>query len=94
MNFNSVLAKIKQVVDNLNKRGIVLLWIRDPKTQESSVSLTLLVVSFVIVAGGLIGKWTKLLSADTSDTFQLLYATAALYFSRKFTNSGKDNKLE
>lgn len=60
----------------------------DPKTSTPSVSLTLLIISFigVVVAGALqlAGK------TETASVFlELFYANCALYFSRRFTMNGK-----
>ena len=60
------------------------LWLIDPKTKESSVSLSMLVITFVttLVAAGLhmTGKVT-----DTSILTEMFYANCALYFGRRFS---------
>lgn len=60
------------------------LWITDPKTKEPSVSLSLLIVTFVgtLVAAGLqmAGK-----IESTSIMTEMFYGNVALYFGRKFT---------
>ena len=62
---------------------INLPWIVDPKTKEGSVSLTMLVISFigVMVASGLemSGK-----VENTSILMETFYASAGLYWGRKF----------
>lgn len=66
------------------------LWLMDPKTKEKSVSLTLMIVSFVVllIASTLhISQFTD----NTSSLLELFYATAGLYLGRKFTGkSGND----
>lgn len=60
------------------------LWITDPQTKLASVSLTMLVVTFVatLVAAGLnMAEVVK----DTSCMTELFYANVALYFGRRFS---------
>lgn len=61
------------------------LFILDPKTKERSVSLTLLLVSFisVLIASGLeMAGVIKTVSVVP----ELFFACAGLYFGRKYTN--------
>lgn len=65
-----------------------LLWIADPKTKEGSISLTLLMVTFIaaLVACGLeVAGVIK----STSSIVELFYANVALYFGRRFNMNGK-----
>ena len=68
------------------------LFITDPKTKEQSVSLSMLVITFLaaLVASGLqmAGKIESVGSIN-----ELFYASAGLYWSRKFTSS-KNETLE
>lgn len=58
------------------------MWVRDPKTKEKSVSLTLLMVSFLaIIVCSVAHVFGKLDS--TGPLLELFYATAALYFGRR-----------
>lgn len=71
-------------VNHLNSRGIPLPTIRDPKTKEGSVSLTLVFISFNVVLIGLVGKWAGALGGiDLNQALNLFYACAALYWGRK-----------
>jgi hypothetical protein len=64
------------------------LWITDPKTKESSVSLTLMVISFVALLGASTLHISKL-TENTSSLTELFVTTAGLYFGRRFqTKSG------
>jgi len=67
-------------------------FIKDPKTGESSVSLTLMLVTFM---GAVIASVLEMcnLVESTSLAAELFYATSALYFGRRF-NIGKDKSLE
>lgn len=66
------------------------LWLSDPKTKESSVSLTLMVISFVVL---LVASTLHIaqLTDNTSSLTELFYATAGLYFGRKF--QGKSGNI-
>ena len=74
------------------------MYLKDPKDDSPSVSLTFLVISFVLVTGCSISTilgYTK----DTEPLMQLFYATAALYFGRRVsfgskTFSGKETPNE
>jgi hypothetical protein len=64
------------------------LFIKDPKQKEPSVSLTMLVIAFIVavVAAGLdmAGK-----VKSTSVTLELFWGVAALYFGRRATLPSK-----
>jgi hypothetical protein len=87
--------KIKQFIVDLNEKGFPLPLLRDPKIDGPSVSLTLMVISFVIAAGGLIGKFTKLTGdIDISGANYLFISTAALYFGRKISGDTTKKTIE
>ena len=66
------------------------LWLTDPKTKDKSVSLTLMVVSFVVLLGASTLHLSHI-TENTSSLLELFYATAGLYLGRKFTGkSGND----
>lgn len=69
------------------------IWMDDPKTKEPSVSLTMLVVSFVgvLVAAGL--QMSNVIK-DTSVMTEIFYANVALYFGRKFSAGSKSYETE
>ena len=90
-----MINKIKTFILNLNEKGIPIPLLRDPKLDGPSVSLTLMVIAFVIAAGGLIGKFTKFLGAvDISGANYLFISTAALYFGRKMSGDGKKIEVD
>jgi hypothetical protein len=62
----------------------------DPRTKEPSVSLSLLLTSFVLIVVGVICELTKL-TESTSILMELFYANAALYFGRKFQGKSGNN---
>jgi len=69
----------------MNKKGIPIPLVRDPSTGLSSISLTLVFISFNIVVVGLVGKWAGALGGiDLTQALNLFYACAALYWGRKF----------
>lgn len=62
------------------------MWVKDPETGKSSVSLTLLVISAAIcvIAEGL--EMSKLIST-TSMSYEMFATACGLYFGRKFSSS-------
>lgn len=65
------------------------LFIKDPKQKEPSVSLTMLLIAFIValVAAGLdmAGK-----VKSTSVTLELFWGVCALYFGRRMKVNGKE----
>lgn len=70
-----------------------LSYLKDPKTKEESVSLTLLVVSaaLLIVAGGL--EMFGVIS-NTSIFDMFFYSNAGLYFGRRVKLSKESKEIE
>jgi len=64
------------------------LWIKDPKTQEASVSLSLLVITFVGTIGAAVLHMADVVK-DTSVMSEMFYANLALYFGRRFNIGNK-----
>lgn len=60
------------------------LWLNDPKTKEASVSLTMLVVTFV---GTILAACLHMAGKveSTSVMSELFYGNVALYFGRRFS---------
>lgn len=79
----------KNFINVINRKGIPLPTIRDPKSGEGSISLTLVFISFNFVLIGLVGKWAGAMGGiDISQALNLFYACAALYWGRKFQGGG------
>jgi len=76
---------IDKVSEFYNKvRLLNLPWVVDPKTKEPSVSLTLMIVSFVLA----LAAWALILAKKIeapSIIMELFYSTACLYFGRKIS---------
>lgn len=88
------MEKLKEIVRKLNELGIPLPMLRDNKTGKASVTLTMMVISFNIVAIGLIGKYAKGLDIDMSQAMYLYMTTSGLYLGRKMQGDGKTIKVE
>jgi hypothetical protein len=81
--------KIKELVARLNKYGIPLPMIRDPKTGLGSVSLTLVLLSSVYVQLALLNMFAQMFQGV--DIVNALYwhgMSLALYFGRSFKKEG------
>ena len=63
-------------------------WINDPKLKEPSISLTLMLISFTLVVTGCILEMLGKVKGISSLP-ELFYATAGLYFGRRFNIGGK-----
>lgn len=68
------------------------IWVKDPKTSEPSVSLTLVVVFSLVALFGMFLEMTELVK-NTSMSFEMFGAACGLYFGRKYT-SAKGGVLE
>jgi hypothetical protein len=85
MDLNGLKKKWSEFTAKMNKRGIPLPTVRDPKSGLGSISLTLVFISFNVVIVGLVGKWAGALGGiDLTQALNLFYACAALYWGRKF----------
>ncbi len=89
---SNILKLWMQFVNWGSTRGLPVFFLRDPKTNQPSVSLTLLVTSFIFCILGLINtaSHSKLFGdLDETSAFNLFMASSALYFGRKISG-GKD----
>lgn len=84
-NFDLLKQRWDKYLKRINAEGISLAFLKDPSTGKSSVSLTLLIASFVLTIVGIIGKWGGYLKIDIDQSLSLFYACSALYFGRKIT---------
>lgn len=85
-------SKLAALASKLSQHGIPIIMIREPKTGLPSISLTMMVISYSIVAIGLIGKYSKMLGEiDLQQSMNLLILTSGLYFGRSLTYKTKDN---
>lgn len=96
-----MIDKIKELISKLNSHGIPVPFLRDPKTGESSVSLTMMIISFNVVLIGLIGKWSNALGGvDLTQALYWLGMCSSLYFFRKLpamankTKDGNETSLK
>ena len=86
--------KLKILVDELNKKGINLPMISDPKTGQGSVTLTMFIVSFTIAALALIGKVSNITGQfNYSDVMWLYGLSGSFYLGRKISGSGKNMEV-
>lgn len=87
MNLENFKKQWINFASRMNKYGVPIPLVRDPKTGVGSVSLTLVFISFNAVLIGLVGKWAGALGGiDINQALNLFYACAALYWGRKFQN--------
>jgi hypothetical protein len=79
----------KKFVNDMNSKGIPIPMIRDPKS-GSSVSLTLVFISFNVWLVSIIGKAAGALGGmDPGQTLNMFIVCAGLYFGRKFQRDEK-----
>ena len=81
------MKKINKIQQTETKKPARVLVLRDPVTQQPSVSYSLLVVSSLLVVIGLMNSFI-----DIDNALQFFYACAGLYFGRKYTNYKKEEK--
>jgi hypothetical protein len=83
-----MLDKLKELLNKAHDNGIKLPYLRDPLKGSPSVSLTLMIISFILYILTLVNKLTNWFG-DVDGTFQLLILTTSLYFVRSFSGTGK-----
>lgn len=69
------------------------MWLKDPKNKKPSVSLTLMVISFIIAIAVAILMVFKQVE-QSGIILELFYGTSSLYFFRKLTFRGKNIQIE
>lgn len=79
-----MLEKLRELHDKLHEQGIKLWYLRDPVKKVPSVSLTMLVISFLFYLLTLVNKLAGWFS-DVDGASQLLLISAGLYFGRSFS---------
>jgi hypothetical protein len=85
-----LLEKWKQFISDMNSKGVPVPMIRDGKTGEGSVSLTLLFISFNVWLVSIMGKAAGAFGGiDPSQTLNMFMVCAGLYFGRKMTKDPK-----
>jgi hypothetical protein len=88
-----MLEKLKELIQELQDKGIPVIFLRDPITKQPSVSLSLLVVSFILSIFALINKFAKVVDGvDIENTLQLLIICASLYFGRSLSKKMNDKE--
>lgn len=89
------LDKCKQGVNWLSIKGLPIPLFRNPRHQESSVTFTMLLVSFTVCVLSATGAVP---AVDFDHCFDLFMAVSALYFGRNFqkkdTTSAVPAKVE
>jgi len=90
MDLKNLKEKWLELVDKLNKKGLPVPTIRDPKTGLGSISLTLVFISFNFCLVAMVGKWSgRLGGVDPSQALNLFMVCAGLYWSRKMQRDDK-----
>jgi hypothetical protein len=80
--------EFKDLFKRMNKYGIYLPLVCDPKTGRGSVSLTLVFLSSIWVQLSLVGKVvTAFGGLDTESAIYWFLSCSALYFGRKLSGS-------
>jgi hypothetical protein len=88
-----MLEKLKQLIKELQDKGAPLVFLRDPITKLPSVSLSLLIISFILSIFALINKFAKVVDGvDVENTLQLLIICASLYFGRSLSKKMNDKE--
>ena len=84
--------QFKKKLEYWQKNGVPILFWRDEGKKAPSVSLTMMILSFLLCYFSLINKFAKVVQGvDIENSLQLFMITAGLYFSR---NIGKLAKKE
>jgi hypothetical protein len=88
-----MLEKLKGLIKELQERGVPVIFLRDPITKQPSVSLSLLIVSFLLSVFSLINRFAKIVDGvDVDNTLELLIITSSLYFGRSLSKKMNDKE--
>lgn len=95
MSLNKLKNKWLDFVRKLNSNGIPVPLVRDPKLKTSSVSLTLVFISFNVWLVSVVGKASGFFGGVNPDqAFNMFMACATLYFGRNLTFNKDDKQTE
>jgi hypothetical protein len=87
--------KLKEFIQKLNKKGIPLPMVRDPKTGESSVTLTLVFISFNTALVGQVGKIAGILGGiDLTQANYLFLMCLGAYLGRKMQGDSRNLEMD
>lgn len=82
---NDLYAKLKKQIAYWQKNGVPILFWRDEQKKAPSVSLTMMLISFILCILSLINKAAKVVEGvDVENSLQLFMICAGLYFGRSF----------
>lgn len=77
--------KLKKQIAYWQKNGVPILFWRDEQKKAPSVSLTMMLISFILCILSLINKAAKVVEGvDVENSLQLFMICAGLYFGRSF----------
>ena len=92
------MEQLKVLFNRIKDLGLPLIWVRDPIQKLPSVSLTLLMVSFVFMLAAILTNYLAFLKGiDGNLASNLFLTTAGLYFGRRLSigkNTGGVEKQE
>lgn len=91
---NKITEKWLEFVTWMSSKGIPFPLLRDPRTQDASLTFSMVVISFTMCTLALIGKVASsnaFGSLDFNNSLQLFLATGGLYWGRAFQKG--DSKL-
>lgn len=94
MDLQKLQEKWMSFVNRMNRKGIPVPMIRDPKTGEGSLAITLVFISFNVWLVSVVGKAAGALGGvDPTQTFNMFLAACSLYWGRKFQKDEKRSEL-
>jgi hypothetical protein len=94
---NELYEKLKKQIAYWQKNGVPILFWRDEQKKAPSVSLTMMLISFILCILSLINKAAKVVEGvDVENSLQLFMVCAGLYFGRSFgkLKSSEEDKAD
>ena len=87
--------KIKQIIFDMNERGVPLPVLRDPDKDGPSLSYTFAYITGVLMVASLVGKISGYLgNVDPMASVYAFTASAGMYHGRKILSDGKSITVE
>jgi hypothetical protein len=89
---NELYEKLKKQIAYWQKNGVPILFWRDEQKKAPSVSLTMMLISFMLCVFSNINKFAKIVDGvDADNSLELFLVTAGLYFGRKLSKKQIDD---
>ena len=91
------MEKLKELIRQMNEKGIPVPILQDPLKREPSVTFTFFFIAGVLWTVALVGKWNNVLNINLNECQEFFSNAAYIYLGRSLIKTafkGSDSKKE